>query len=98
MTEKEAIKVIRKELHSFCESSGIDCFNSDCENCKIIVAYEKAIIALEKQIPKKPYDVDTERKTFDCPECLSKLYADEDVRDCGYCRICGQALDWSEEE
>lgn len=52
--------------------------------------------AIEKQIPKKPYDVDTERKTFDCPECLSKLYADEDVRDCGYCCICGQALDWSD--
>lgn len=55
MTEKEAIKVIRKELHSYCESSGIDCFNSDCENCKIIVAYEKAIKALEKQIPKKHF-------------------------------------------
>lgn len=98
MTTEEAIKVIRKELHSYCESSGIDCFNSDCENCKIIVAYEKAIKALEKQIPKKPYDVDTERKTFDCPECLSKLYADEDVRDCDYCCICGQKLLWEEKE
>lgn len=98
MTTEEAIKVIRKELHSYCESSGIDCFNSDCENCKIIVAYEKAIIALEKQIPKKPYDVDTERKTFDCPECLSKLYADEDVRNCGYCCVCGQKLLWEEDE
>lgn len=98
MTEKEAVKAIRKEIDSYCESSGIDCFNSDCENCKIIVAYEKAIIALEKQIPKKPYDVDTERKTFDCPECLSKLYADEDVRDCGYCCICGQKFFWEEEE
>lgn len=98
MTEKEAIKVIRKEIHSFCESSGIDCFNFNCENCKIIVAYEIAIKALEKQIPKKPYDVDTECKTFDCPACLSKLYADEDVRDCIYCCVCGQALDWGEEE
>ena len=57
-----------------------------------------AIKALEKQIPKKPYDVDTECKTFDCPECLSKLYADEDVRNCSYCCVCRQALDWSEEE
>lgn len=62
----------------------------------ISIALETAIEALRKQIPKKPYDVDTERKTFDCPECLSKLYADEDVRDCGYCCICGQALDWSD--
>lgn len=97
MTEKEAIKAIRKEIDSFCESSEIDCFNSDCDNCKIIVVFEKAIKALEKQIPKKPYDVDTECKTFDCPECLSKLCADEDVRNCGYCCVCGQALDWSEE-
>lgn len=64
----------------------------------ISIALETAIEALKKQIPKKPYDVDTERKTFDCPECLSKLYVDEDVRDCGYCCICGQALDWSEKE
>lgn len=62
------------------------------------VAFEKAKEALEKQIPKKPYDVDTECKTFDCPACLSKLYADEDVRDCTYCCVCGQALDWGEEE
>lgn len=62
------------------------------------VAFEKAKEALEKQIPKKPYDVDTERKTFDCPECLSKLYADEDVRNCGYCCVCGQKLLWEEDE
>lgn len=62
------------------------------------VAFEKAKEALEKQIPKKPYDVDTECKTFDCPACLSKLYADEDVRDCTYCCVCGQALDWGSEE
>ncbi len=31
MTEKEAINVIRKEIDSFCESSEIDCFNSDCD-------------------------------------------------------------------
>ena len=59
---------------------------------------EMAIKALEKQIPKKPYDVDTECKTFDCPECLSKLYANEDVRNCGYCCVCGQKLLWEEDE
>lgn len=56
-----------------------------------------AIKALERQIPKKPYDVDTERKTFDCPKCLSTLYINKDMRDCGYCCICGQALDWGDE-
>lgn len=97
MTEKEAIKVIRKELHSFCESSGIDCFNSDCENCKIIVAYEKAIKALEKQIPKKPkneytdnLDITTESPA--CPVCGNQSI-DETNK---YCSDCGQALDWGE--
>lgn len=62
------------------------------------IAFEMAIKALEKQMPKKPYDVDTEYRTFDCPECLSKIYADEDVRDGGYCCICGQKLLWEVEE
>lgn len=89
MTEKEAIKVITKEIHSFCESSGIDCFNSDCENCKTIVAYEKAIKALEKQIPKKPVEA---RNAIVCPTCKTLVGSSP------YCRYCGQALDWGEEE
>lgn len=85
MTEKEALEF----FEGFIETAPV---NPYTQSAKL------AIKALEKQIPKKPYDVDTERKTFDCPECLSKLYADEDVRNCGYCCVCGQALDWSEEE
>ncbi len=84
MTEKEAINVIRKEIDSFCESNEIDCFNSDCDNCKIIVAYEMAIKALEKQIPKKPYDVDTECKTFDCPAYRNYC----PCRDYDYVELC----------
>lgn len=61
-------------------------------------AEDFAIEALEKQMPKKPYDIDTEYKTFDCPECLSKLYTDDDMQDCGYCPVCGQRLEWGEEE
>ncbi len=85
MTEKEALEF----FEGFIKTAPV---NPYTQSAKL------AIKALEKQIPKKPYDVDTERKTFDCPECLSKLYADEDVRDCGYCCICGQALDWSDEK
>lgn len=85
MTEKEALEFFER----FIKTAPV---NPYTQSAKL------AIKALEKQIPKKPYDVDTERKTFDCPECLSKLYADEDVRDCGYCCICGQALDWSDEK
>lgn len=95
MTTEEAIKVIRKELHSYCESSGIDCFNSDCENCKIIVAYEKAIIALEKQIPKKPHK-NYEKVNLKWCECGN--YLGELKNEQNYCKRCGQALDWGEEE
>lgn len=96
MTEKEAIKILQELSLERCEAFGFDCGN--CDKCKVTKAYDMAIKALEKQIPKKPYDVDTERKTFVCPECLSELYADEDVRDCGYCCICGQKLLWEEKE
>ena len=67
------------------------------ENCQLAIGMTLKE-AVEKQIPKKPYDVDEEYKTFDCPVCLSKLYADDDVQDCGYCCICGQKLLWEEKE
>lgn len=91
MIEKEAINVMTQAR----EDAGQAFLGKVQFN---VPQYHAVIKALEKQIPKKPYDVDTECKTFDCPACLSKLYADEDVRDCTYCCVCGQALDWSEEE
>ncbi len=84
MTEKEALEF----FEGFIKTAPV---NPYTQSAKL------AIKALERQIPKKPYDVDTERKTFDCPECLSTLYINRDMRDCGYCCICGQALDWSDE-
>lgn len=84
MTEKEALEF----FEGFIKTAPV---NPYTQSAKL------AIKALERQIPKKPYDVDTERKTFDCPECLSTLYTNKDMRDCGYCCICGQALDWGDE-
>lgn len=84
MTEKEALEFFER----FIKTAPV---NPYTQSAKL------AIKALERQIPKKPYDIDTERKTFDCPECLSTLYINKDMRDCGYCCICGQALDWSDE-
>ena len=84
MTEKEALEF----FEGFIKTAPV---NPYTQSAKL------AIKALERQIPKKPYDVDTERKTFDCPECLSTLYINNDMRDCGYCCICGQALDWGDE-
>ncbi len=91
MIEKEAINVMTQAR----EDAGQAFLGKVQFN---VPQYHAVIKALEKQIPKKPYDVDTEYKTFDCPECLSKLYADEDVRNCSYCCVCGQKLLWEEEE
>ena len=69
------------------------------------VAFETAIEALEKQVPKKP--IECEDKYYGCPTCgnvtmmkweqypdipMSKIYG------LPYCLGCGQVLDWSEEE
>lgn len=88
MTTKEAVETIKIAIAEVEWNYPLD----------YSIAFEKAIEALEKQMPKKPYDVDTEYKTFDCPECLSKLYTDDDMQDCGYCPVCGQDLDWGETE
>lgn len=93
MTEKEALERTVNYIERQTKDERF--YSSKDENLDFAETIKKA---LEKQIPKKPYDVDTERKTFECPECLSKLYADEDVRDCGYCCVCGQKLLWEEDE
>ena len=59
-------------------------------------AFDVAIEALEKQIPKKPKLVNEDYtmdgiwvKDFECPSC-GNPYVDD-----SYCQTCGQRLDWS---
>lgn len=66
------------------------------------IAFETAIEALEKQIPKKPYygEALSYKGFFGylCPICRNwLLYADEipNSRD-SFCSFCGQKIDWSE--
>lgn len=61
-----------------------------------ILAKEKAIEALEKQIPKKVvFD-----KIYLCPNCGANAETDcgDDMLDyrLNFCDNCGQKLDWSE--
>ena len=59
-----------------------------------IVVKHLSIIALEKQIPKKPKERDCIGfNTLVCPECKMALYLYEP-----YCDNCGQKIDWSDEE
>ena len=59
-----------------------------------------ALEALDKQIPKKPIIRETEDsfgyvKHILCPNCEKIDFGHE--RPC-FCRICGQAIDWSDDE
>ena len=104
MTESEAKKYMLIEK----ECINRDC-NRDCANCDIVQdvedlnnAYDVAINALKKQIPKKPTPIDYEKYmdtvknalflkgAYWCPNC-------KHVVKCGtYCSDCGQKLDWNE--
>ena len=65
-------------------------------------AFEVAIKALEKQIPKRA--ISTYKENYKCPTCESYIdITDDDLHvyeivPPEYCPNCGQALDWSEEE
>ena len=58
---------------------------------KIIAdAYDMAIEALEKQTPKKPY---WEYGVWHCKSCGLDVFRDD-----FFCPICGQAIDWEDDE
>ena len=74
-----------------------------CDNCNYCYsqgtfgeqreAFQMAINALEKHIPKKPYK-DNENGIYEkeyCPICHISLFPNDH-----HC-ICGQAIDWSDE-
>lgn len=60
-------------------------------------ALDVAIKALEKQIPKKPIEIDIWGEYYECPIC--NKYAVDNLG-CKYkfCRECGQKIDWEAEE
>lgn len=91
MTTQEALKDIIQ--------SGIKLGAGDYVD---VEALKVAVVALEKQMPKKP---DYEGDGFDedgyliydtwiCPNCGKHYEVDYD--DYNFCPECGQALDWSD--
>lgn len=82
MTTKEAINVMTQAM----EEAGQAFLGKVQFN---VPQYHAVIKALEKQIPKKPIKYKYE---IVCPSCKAL------VGSAPYCRYCGQALDWGDEE
>lgn len=86
MTYEEAIGVLTSRAIAFGRASG-----KPTLECIRIEAICKTIEALEKQIPKKPYD------TVHCPLCKIEVELQPiDTEQVTYCLHCGQAIDWSD--
>ena len=82
MAYEEAIKNINA-LNAICGQKGF--YDAEFES-----ALALAILALEKQIPKKPYK-DNENGVYEkehCPSCHRSLFPNDH-----HCE-CGQAIDW----
>lgn len=88
MTAKEAIQIIEAAKAEIEWNYPLD----------YAAAFEVAIEALEKQIPRKPV-TEKDKVIFGivcgrCPECDDAVYSTTNL----YCHKCGQALDWGETE
>lgn len=83
MTYEEAIIDIRENIQPIVGGKSLDI----------------AISAIEKQIPKKPINV--EKHYYKCPCCKQDLGISDDdifiyeIPTSMYCSNCGQSLDWS---
>ena len=51
-------------------------------------------MALEKQVPQKPGEIDRDLNYFVCPRCGTTINSTSDLEDIKYCLECGQAIDW----
>ena len=86
MTYEEAVGVLTSRAIAFGRASG-----KPTLECIRIEAICKTIEALEKQIPKKPYDI------VHCPLCKIEVELQPiDTEQVTYCLHCGQAIDWSD--
>ena len=101
MTKQEARKIRSAYNNGFQYPFG----GGFIEKCNMIEVDRHAELlneVLEKQIPKKPLDVQTPLVTWGlCPSCkgeLSKLGGRPNRIFIGtrYCSDCGQALDWND--
>lgn len=111
MTEIEAVEKLKAYIKCQKRSNkGIheDCNSKKCDDCYLcyeqgnsgehIQSVEKAVQALEKQIPKKPVKSGNQVvryvNTYYCPICNLRITGANIAK---WCYHCGQKLDWSDE-
>ena len=92
MTNEEAKALFEEDLKAG------KCSN-DCPECN---AREKAISALENQIPKK-CETSGDGMAYQCPSCGQWFIGAIDYMikrgaEPKFCSLCGQALDWGEDK
>ena len=60
-----------------------------------LYAIDRAIAAIEKQIPKQVQYLDKNEGYFECGTCKGAIYnTSDDLEDHIYCLLCGQKVDW----
>ena len=78
-------KLVEQAISHFSHGISHDIFSEP------VTTYAKlAIEALEKQVSKKPY---WEYGVWHCKSCGLDVFRDD-----SFCPICGQAIDWSDDE
>ena len=65
---------------------------------RAIGTVEDCSVAVEKQMAKKPINPDDEYGTFQCPNCNGLIFTVDRFETHKHCLLCGQKLDWSDEE
>lgn len=106
MTYEEAAKEWNKYIRCQAKSKSKECYleyGFDCEKCGdemeiSIDLVRTSIEALEKQIPEKPIGDLHSVPHHRCPNCNGAVRLFEDDSYDAYCKFCGQAIDWSDDE
>ena len=55
---------------------------------------EVIMMALEKQVPKKPSSIEDDMGYFICARCGGAIYYSDEKETHEFCLMCGQAIDW----
>lgn len=70
----------------------------EVQQYRVIGTPEECMAAVEKQKAKKPIEPDEEYGTFKCPNCGGLIFTEDRFETHKYCLLCGQKLDWSDEQ